>query len=86
MTAASSALGGGLALVRNRRWDYLAADAPARAVYAEIFNGRTGPSNHVRYVFLDDQTGSGFKFGTWARRCVDRADPAIRRRPAPEPN
>ena len=65
MTAASSALGGGLALVRNRRWDYLAADAPARAVYAEIFNGRTGPSNHVRYVLLDDQTGSGFKFGTW---------------------
>jgi transcriptional regulator with XRE-family HTH domain len=44
---------GGLALVRNRRWDYLAANALGRAVYTEIFDGRTGPPNHVRYVFLD---------------------------------
>jgi transcriptional regulator with XRE-family HTH domain len=46
---------GGMALVRNRRWDYLAANALARAVYSEIFDGRTGPANHVRYVFLDDR-------------------------------
>ena len=45
----------GMALVRNRRWDYLAANALARAVYAEIFDGRTGPPNHARYVFLDWQ-------------------------------
>jgi len=46
---------GGMALVRNRRWDYLAANALGRAVYAEIFDGQTGPPNHVRYVFLDDR-------------------------------
>src|SRR5689334_5877567 len=46
---------GGMALVRNRRWDYLAANTLGRAVYAEIFDGRTGPPNHVRYVFLDDR-------------------------------
>src|SRR4051812_25689433 len=46
---------GGLALVRNRRWDYLAANALGRAVYAEIFDGRTGPPNHARYVFLDER-------------------------------
>src|SRR4051794_20410065 len=44
----------GMALVRNRRWDYLAANALGRAVYEEIFDGRTGPPNHARYVFLDD--------------------------------
>src|SRR3954463_16087130 len=46
---------GGMALVRNRRWDFLAANALGRAVYAEIFDGRTGPPNHTRYVFLDDR-------------------------------
>ena len=46
---------GGMALVRNRRWDYLAANALGRAVYAEVFDGRIGPPNHVRYVFLDDR-------------------------------
>jgi transcriptional regulator with XRE-family HTH domain len=45
----------GMALVRNRRWDYLAANALGRAVYAEIFDGQVGPPNHVRYVFLDDR-------------------------------
>src|SRR4051812_49900789 len=29
----------GMALVRNRRWDYLAANALGRAVYEEIFDG-----------------------------------------------
>jgi transcriptional regulator with XRE-family HTH domain len=43
----------GMALVRNRRWDYLAANALGRAVYCDIFDGRTGEPNHVRYVFLD---------------------------------
>ena len=51
---------GGMALVRNRRWDYLAANALGRAVYAEIFDGRTGPPNHVRYVFLDDRARNFF--------------------------
>jgi transcriptional regulator with XRE-family HTH domain len=46
---------GGLALVRNRRWDYLAANALGRAVYSEMFDRVTGPPNHVRYVFLDDR-------------------------------
>ena len=50
----------GMALVRNRRWDYLAANALARAVYAEIFDGRTGPPNHPRYVFLDDRAREFF--------------------------
>src|SRR3954467_2274560 len=51
---------GGMALVRNRRWDYLAANPLGRAVYADIFDGRTGPPNHVRYVFLDDRARSFF--------------------------
>src|SRR3954464_4519050 len=50
----------GMALVRNRRWDYLAANALGRAVYAEVFDGRTGPPNHVRYVFLDDRARDFF--------------------------
>src|SRR5690349_14842366 len=51
---------GGMALVRNRRWDYRAANILGRAVYAEIFDGRTGPPNHVRYVFLDDRARNFF--------------------------
>jgi transcriptional regulator with XRE-family HTH domain len=51
---------GGPALVRNRRWDYLAANELGRAVYADIFDGRTGPPNHVRYVFLDDRARDFF--------------------------
>ena len=51
---------GGMALVRNRRWDYLAANALGRAVYTEIFDGRTGPPNHARYVFLDDRARDFF--------------------------
>jgi transcriptional regulator with XRE-family HTH domain len=51
---------GGMALVRNRRWDYLAANALGRAVYADIFDGATGPPNHIRYVYLDDRARSFF--------------------------
>ena len=51
---------GGMALVRNRRWDYLAANALGRAVYAEIFDGRTGAPNHVRYAFLDPRARAFF--------------------------
>src|SRR4051794_24553332 len=51
---------GGLALVRNRRWDYLAANALGRAVYAHVFDGRTGAPNHARYVFLDDRARAFF--------------------------
>jgi hypothetical protein len=50
----------GMALVRNRRWDYLAANTLGRAVYAEIFDGRTGAPNHARYVFLDDRARAFF--------------------------
>ena len=51
---------GGMALVRNRRWDYLAANALGRAVYADIFDGGIGPPNHARYVFLDDRARDFF--------------------------
>jgi transcriptional regulator with XRE-family HTH domain len=51
----------GMALVRNRRWDYLAANALAHAVYEEIFDGRTGPPNHARYVFLDERARDFFE-------------------------
>src|ERR671916_1639991 len=51
---------GGAALVRNRSWDYLAANALGRAVYAHVFDGRTGPPNHVRYVFLDPRARDFF--------------------------
>jgi len=51
---------GGVALVRNRRWDYLAANHLGRAVYCEVFDGRTGPPNHARYVFLDDRARDFF--------------------------
>jgi transcriptional regulator with XRE-family HTH domain len=62
---------GGLALVRNRRWDYLAANTLGRAVYAEIFDGRTGPPNHVRYVFLDGRARDFFD--DWAAVAHDTA-------------
>src|SRR5947209_10388009 len=62
---------GGPALVRNRRWDYLAANTLGRAVYTEIFDGRTGPPNHVRYVFLDDRARDFFD--DWATVAHDTA-------------
>jgi len=46
---------GGMALIRNRAWDYVAANSLARAVYSEIFDSPAGVPNHVRYVFLDDR-------------------------------
>jgi transcriptional regulator with XRE-family HTH domain len=61
----------GMALVRNRRWDYLATNALGRAVYAEIFDGRTGPPNHLRYVFLDDRARTFFD--DWAAVAYDTA-------------
>ena len=61
----------GMALVRNRRWDYLAANALGRAVYAEVFDGRNGPPNHVRYVFLDDRARTFFD--DWAAVAHDTA-------------
>ena len=51
---------GGMALVRNRRWDYLAANELAQAVYADLFDGTTDPPNHARYVFLDDRARDFF--------------------------
>src|SRR5918999_391224 len=62
---------GGMALVRNRRWDYLAANALGRAVYAEIFDNRIGPPNHVRYVFLDPRARTFFD--DWAAVAHDTA-------------
>ena len=58
---------GGMALVRNRRWDYLAANALGRAVYADMFDGRTGPPNHPRYVFLDDRARTSSTTGRPSR-------------------
>src|SRR3954453_13995609 len=52
---------GGMALVRNRCWDYLAANSLGRQVYQEIFDGRTGAPNHARYVFLDERARTFFK-------------------------
>jgi len=62
---------GGMALVRNRRWDYLAANALGRAVYEEIFDGRTGEPNQVRYVFLDERARTFFD--DWTRVAQDTA-------------
>ena len=62
---------GGMALVRNRRWDYLAANALGRAVYAEIFDGRFGAPNHMRYVFLDERARDFF--GDWTAVAHDSA-------------
>src|SRR5947209_6950634 len=62
---------GGLALVRNRQWDYLAANTVGRSVYAEVFDGRTGPPNHARYVFLDDRARAFFD--DWAAVAHDTA-------------
>src|ERR671916_51889 len=63
---------GGMALVRNRRWDYLATNALGRAVYAEIFDGHTGPPNHVRYVFLDNRARTFFDDWTAVARDTAR--------------
>lgn len=63
---------GGMALVRNRRWDYLAANATARAVYADIFDGRLRPPNQVRYVFLDDRARDFFDDWDMAARDTAR--------------
>jgi transcriptional regulator with XRE-family HTH domain len=51
----------GMALVRNRSWDYLAANDLGRAVYREAFDGRVGAPNHVRYVFLDERARAFFE-------------------------
>jgi transcriptional regulator with XRE-family HTH domain len=39
------------AFVRNRRWDFVAANAPGRALLSEMFESE--PPNQARYVFLD---------------------------------
>src|SRR3954470_6541415 len=62
---------GGMALVRNRQWDYLAANALGRAVYEEIFDGRTGAPNQARYVFLDERARTFFD--DWERVAQDTA-------------
>ena len=61
----------GMALVRNRRWDYLAANALGRAVYEEMFDGRIDPPNQVRYVFLDERAREFFD--DWPRVAHDTA-------------
>jgi transcriptional regulator with XRE-family HTH domain len=43
----------GVALVRNRRWDYLGANHLGRALYAPIFDAPREPPNHLRFLFLD---------------------------------
>ncbi len=57
---ALDAFTGGMALVRNRRWDYLAANGLGRAVYADIFDGAIDPPNQARYVFCDPRARDFF--------------------------
>ena len=62
---------GGVALVRNGRWDPLAANRLGRAFYAEVFDGRVGPPNQVRYVFLDERARTFFS--DWETSAYDTA-------------
>ena len=41
------------AFVRNGRMDILAANALGRALYSQHFDGRHGPANSARFIFLD---------------------------------
>ena len=61
----------GVALVRNRRWDYLAANTLGRAVYEDMFDGRMDPPNQARYVFLDERARDFFD--DWPRVAHDTA-------------
>ena len=67
---ALDAFTGGMALVRTRSWDYLAANALGRAVYREVFDGPGAP-NHVRYVFLDERARAFFQ--DWPAAARDTA-------------
>jgi hypothetical protein len=71
------ALTGVPAFVQNNRFDVLAANPLARALYSEMFAGTSEPVNTPRFVFLDprgprlyiDWNGSPGK--SWAR-CASR--------------
>lgn len=43
------------ALIRNHRFDVLAANTLGRALYAPMFAHATGPANTMRFTFLDPQ-------------------------------
>src|SRR3954453_7594426 len=62
---------GGMALVRNRRWDYLAANRLAWAVYAEIFDGPTDPPNHAPCLSRDEPARNFFD--DWPAVALDTA-------------
>jgi transcriptional regulator with XRE-family HTH domain len=47
------------AFVRNRRWDFLAANAPGRAMLCELFEAEA--PNQARYVFLDPRARRFFR-------------------------
>ncbi|HVX31891.1 MAG TPA: helix-turn-helix transcriptional regulator [Solirubrobacterales bacterium] len=46
------------ALVRNSRFDYIAANPLGRALYAPMFESREQPPNSARFTFLDPASGS----------------------------
>ena len=70
----------GMALVRNRRWDYLAANTLGRAVYEDMFDGRMDPLNQVCYVFLDERARDFYrdKLKTYGALAKVIEDPRVR--------
>lgn len=46
------------ALVRNSRFDYIAANPLGRALYAPMFDSPEQPPNSARFTFLDPASGS----------------------------
>jgi MmyB-like transcription regulator ligand binding domain/Helix-turn-helix domain len=63
------AITGALALVRNGRLDYLAANPLGRALYAPLFESPAGPPNSARFVFLDPQAPDFY--GNWDQSASD---------------
>lgn len=51
--AVLEAMTGAPAVVRNDRFDILAANALGRALYAPVFDSPNRPPNHARFAFLD---------------------------------
>lgn len=67
------AMAGVPAFVQNGRLDVLAANALARALYSDLFDGSGSdaarPPNHARYTFLDPRSGDFYP--DWNRAAAD---------------
>lgn len=59
------------AMVRNDRRDILAGNALARALYAPLYPGQSGPVNLARFTFLDPRAREFFL--EWERAAADLA-------------